>query len=69
MQVMAVNVSFTAGDSARMAISTIWSIANWRSWASVRPGPTTWARRNSRSIVGAASAGHTIAKGRPFTRK
>ena len=40
MQVSAVNVSLTAGDSARIAISTSWSMANARSWRerAVRPG-------------------------------
>ncbi len=36
MHVRAVNVSLTAGDSARMAISTSWSMANARSCESVR---------------------------------
>ncbi len=41
MQVSAVKVSFTAVDSARIAISTSWSMPNETSWASVRYGPVT----------------------------
>jgi hypothetical protein len=36
IHVMAVNVSLTAGDSARSAISTSWSRPNEMSWVSVR---------------------------------
>ncbi len=36
MQVSAVKVSLTAGERARMAISTNWSMANTGSWVRVR---------------------------------
>ena len=43
MQVRAVKVSLTAGDRARMAISTSWSMAKTGSCIRVRWGPVTWA--------------------------
>ena len=69
MHVRAVNVSFTAGDSARMAISTSWSMANTGSCMSVRWGPVTWASDSARATCAAAPRGHTLASGRPATTK
>ncbi len=43
MQVMAVKVSLTAAERARIAISTSWSIAKTGSCISVRCGPVTCA--------------------------
>ena len=43
MQVSAVKVSLTAGDSARIAISASWSTPKETSWARVRYGPVTCA--------------------------
>ena len=61
MQVSAVKVSLTAGDSARIAISTSWSTPKETSWARVRYGPVTCARDSSRATRPAASVGHTVA--------
>ena len=69
MQVSAVNVSLTAGESARIAISTSWSMAKARSCASVRFGPVTWARWSARVTAGAAAGGQTTAIGWPSTTK
>ena len=69
MQASAVNVSLTAGDSARMAISTSWSTAKATSWLRVRLGPTACALRSPRSTVAAAPAGQTVASGWPRTTK
>ena len=48
MQVSAVKVSLTAGESARMAISTSWSMAKTGSCMSVRWGPVTCALASAR---------------------
>ena len=68
MHVSAVNVSFTAADRARMAISTIWSIAKTGSWTSVRCGPVTWALESARDTSGAALGGYTRARARRWPR-
>ena len=70
MHVSAVKVSFTAGDSARMAISTSWSIANGevlgeRAVGAGDVGPVE-ARGRRRP---AASGGQTRASGRPSTHE
>ena len=69
MQVSAVKVSFTAEDSARMAISTSWSMANTGSCTSVRCGPVTCALASAWATSGAAPGGHTVASARPVARK
>ena len=69
MQARAVNVSLTAGDSARMAISTSWSTANERSCVSVLCGPVACAPPSARATPGVAAAGHTFASGWPSTTK
>ena len=65
MQVRAVKVSLTAAESARMAISTSWSMANTGSCTSVRWGPVTCALANACATSGPAPRGHTMASGRP----
>ena len=69
MQVSAVKVSLTAAESARVAISTSWSIPNDASWVSVRYGPMTCARPNALLTSGAASGGQTVANRCPRTMK
>jgi hypothetical protein len=69
MQVSAVNVSFTAGDRARIAISTSWSMPNETSWVRVRYGPITWARPSVLLTTPAASGGQTRAIGCPWAMK
>ena len=69
MQVIAVNVSFTAGDRARIAISTSWSMPKAMSWVSVRSGPVMCTRSSRCLIVSATSGGHTVAIGCPRVRK
>lgn len=69
MQVSAVNVSLTAGESARIAISTSWSTAKEMSCESVRYGPATCARLRLFPMCVAASDGHTVASGCPSTTK
>ena len=69
MQVKAVKVSFTAGESARMAISTSWSVPKAMSWLSVRSGPVMCTSSSRRPILSAASGGHTVAIGCPRVRK
>ncbi len=61
MQVSAVNVSLTAGDNARMPISTSWSTPNETSWARVRYGPVTCALASSLATSAAAASGQTVA--------
>ena len=62
-------MSFTAGDRARMAISTSWSMAKTGSCMSVRCGPVTWALARANLTCSAAPRGHTVARGRPATTK
>ena len=69
MQVSAVKVSFTAAESARMAISTSWSMAKTGSCTSVRWGPVTCAFDRAMATSGAAPRGQTMASGRPVARK
>src|SRR5258708_10345454 len=69
MQLSAVNVSLTAGDRARIAISTSWSTAKTGSWLRVRWLPVTCARSRALVTAGAAEAGRTWASGRPATTK
>ena len=68
MHVSAVNVSLTAAERARMAISTSWSMANTGSCTNVRCGPVTWALERARATSGAAPRGQTIANARPVAR-
>ena len=63
------NVSLTAAESARMQISTSWSMPNETSWASVRYGPVTCDLASSRATWSVALPGHTVAYGDPWTRK
>ena len=69
MQVSAVKVSLTAADSARMAISTSWSMAKTGSCTRVRCGPVTCAFDRASATSGAAPRGQTMASGRPVARK
>ena len=69
MQVSAVKVSLTAAESARMAISTSWSMPNDTSWLRVRCGPVTCARPSAWRTSGAASGGQTVANRCPRTMK
>ena len=68
-KVSAVKVSLTAGERARMAISTSWSMPNEMSWVSVRLDPVMCARPSASLTRAAASGGHTMANGCPWTRK
>ena len=65
MHVKAVKVSFTAGESALMAISTSWSIANTGSWIRVRCGPVRWLLPIATPTWVAAFDGQTRARGHP----
>ena len=69
MQVRAVKVSLTAGESARMAISTSWSMPKAMSWLSVRSGPVMCTPARRRPILSATSGGHTVAIACPRVRK
>ena len=62
-------MSLTAGERARMAISTSWSMANTGSCIKVRCGPVMWARSRARATCSAAPRGQTVASGRPATKK
>ena len=68
IQVRAVKVSLTAAESARMAISTNWSMAKTGSCTSVRCGPVTWALDRASATSCAAPRGHTMARARPSAR-
>ena len=58
MQVSAVKVSLTAGDSARIAISTSWSTPKETSWARVStPKETSWARVRYGPVTCAGAGG------------
>src|SRR5690349_18840216 len=63
MHVRAVKVSLTAGERARMAISTSWSMPNETSWVRVRYGPVMWERPSTSPTWAAAAGGHTVATG------
>jgi len=69
MQVIAVKGSLTAGDRARIAISTSWSKPNDASWVSVRCGPMMCAPPSACRTSAAASGGQTVANRCPRTMK
>ena len=51
MQLIAVDGSFTAGEIARSAMSTIWSTPNSASCCSVLVGPTSTAAHSASMFV------------------
>ena len=61
MQVSAVNVSLTAGESARIAISTSWSMPNDRVLGQRPVRPVMCARPALAGASGAAAGGQTVA--------